>query len=397
MAVMDEQPFVSKPTPSRLPQRREATRRNNTEQHRILFFVNDGVGHINGSLGLASRLRDLGHIITYLGVDAVRPHVEGQGFSFVELPHLQLIPTPHGIRRRPSLPRRPFSQWLQQELRNIALGREQNRLLLSSIDKIISETDRIVSTLHPTILVFDPFLLLYYLPFVRHHIPTAVLSTKPLLHRDSAVPPYTSHLIPSGTFASNIQIAAAWQACTIKYRIWDLYESFACGYSLRSLFDVIASRCNRALGGEWMSRGVIFDIHMRSLPELVLHAREFDFPARGPSERAIYVGPCVQTERIEAPFRWEIVGVRRHLALCTLSTVAHASALPKRRAFFEKLMLAIATLPEVTLIVALGPKVEVPHSPEAPGNIRFFRNVPQLAVLRRADLLITHAGSNSVK
>src|SRR5208337_630677 len=151
------------------------------------------------------------------------------------------------------------------------------------------------------------------------------------------------------------------------------------------------------LGGEWMSRGVIFDIHMRSLPELVLHAREFDFPSRRPSERAIYVGPCVQTERIEAPFRWEIVGVRRHLALCTLSTVAHASALPKRRAFFEKLMLAIATLPEVTLIVALGPKVEVPHSPEAPGNIRFFRNVPQLAVLRRADLLITHAGSNSVK
>jgi MGT family glycosyltransferase len=170
------------------------------------------------------------------------------------------------------------------------------------------------------------------------------------------------------------------------------------GYSLYDLALIMGIRSEFPTEAEWKARPVWFDLKFRSIPEIVLHARELDLPRRlNVASGAMYVGPCVHHGRREPPFDWSRVTLGDKLIVCALGSMLHPRDLPRRARFLQNLARAMAERPRLTLILAVGPGLDPQNFRGLSTNTYAYRHIPQLDVLRRADLFITHGGSNSVK
>jgi zeaxanthin glucosyltransferase len=117
---------------------------------------------------------------------------------------------------------------------------------------------------------------------------------------------------------------------------------------------------------------------------------EFDFPRQALPASFHYTGPFLDPEaRPEAPFPWEQLDGRRPLVYASLGTLQNG--LP---AVFRIIAEACAPL-DVQLVMGLGSGLRSEELGNLPGNPLVLSYVPQLQLLRRAQLMITHAGMNS--
>lgn len=290
----------------------------------IVFVMSTPTGHVNGSFGLAVRLRAAGYRVIYLGPKALEPVVRGQQFEFRSAAFLEAITVPYGIHRRPSLTLSGARAWLSTIASNIVEARKETRNLLRRMPDSARDVEELVRDVQPSLLIFDPFVLIFFVLFYKHGVPAAALSTKSLLDPDPWVPPYTMPFIPTQSFWSEVRVRIAWLQCKTRYKLWEFYERMVSGYSLRGLVRRMARECSFPIDDEWTTRPVLFDMRFRSVPELVLHAQKLDFPRRKPiSSHALYVGPNVYERRHDDEFPWH--SIRRHnkLILCSLSTVSH--------------------------------------------------------------------------
>ena len=106
-----------------------------------------------------------------------------------------------------------------------------------------------------------------------------------------------------------------------------------------------------------------------------------------PESNYHFVGPAVD-DRGEAPFSFGESG--NPLVYISFGTLMHAD-----KRFFEKLIAAFAGK-RVEVICAVGSEKLVRALGDLPQNVRVYARVPQLTVLRRASLFVTHGGMNSV-
>jgi zeaxanthin glucosyltransferase len=65
-------------------------------------------------------------------------------------------------------------------------------------------------------------------------------------------------------------------------------------------------------------------------------------------------------------------------------------------AVFRKILEAIAPITDLQFVVAMGNKLDRSTFLPVPANVLLVENAPQLALLRRASLCVTHAGLNTV-
>ena len=124
---------------------------------------------------------------------------------------------------------------------------------------------------------------------------------------------------------------------------------------------------------------------------------EFDFPRRQLPETFHYVGSLANARQVrdDHQFPWERLD-GRPLVFASLGTVPYRSNVP----VFRKILAACAGL-DAQLVLALGRWSEKEDSVREqlgpiPGNPLIVDFAPQLALLDRAALLITHAGVNTV-
>ena len=139
------------------------------------------------------------------------------------------------------------------------------------------------------------------------------------------------------------------------------------------------------------------DDALSPLAQISQLCREFDFPRRRLPDVFHYVGSLTNNRKIkiEHPFPWERLD-GRPLIFASLGTVPDRTNLPA----FRNILAACAGL-DAQLVLALGKWDEEEDSPreklgEIPRNALVVDFVPQLALLDRAALLITHAGVNTV-
>jgi MGT family glycosyltransferase len=119
-----------------------------------------------------------------------------------------------------------------------------------------------------------------------------------------------------------------------------------------------------------------------SISELQAWPNAFD-------DRFKFVGPCL-SDRGEAPaFPFEELG-DQPLIYVSLGTVFNA-----RVDFYRRCFEAFAN-PRYRVVMAIGDKINQRLLGEIPGNFIVRPTVPQLEILRRAALFITHGGMNSV-
>lgn len=106
-------------------------------------------------------------------------------------------------------------------------------------------------------------------------------------------------------------------------------------------------------------------------------------------ESYLYIGPEIDLERKEEPL---VISKQKNqkLVYIAVGTVYQASL-----AFFQRCMQAFND-PRYSVIMSIGRSVDPVSLGTIPGNFTVSQFVPQLKVLREADVFITHGGMNSI-
>jgi UDP:flavonoid glycosyltransferase YjiC (YdhE family) len=134
---------------------------------------------------------------------------------------------------------------------------------------------------------------------------------------------------------------------------------------------------------------------LRDLPELVLCPEEFDFPRAEKRERCYYVEASIDCERKEIPFPWERLDRNKRIIYCSLGTQGHL--IKNSRHALRSISEAISLESDWQLVLTSGEIMEPEEFNTFPPNIIAVQKAPQLDLLKRTSLMITHGGFNTVK
>lgn len=180
---------------------------------------------------------------------------------------------------------------------------------------------------------------------------------------DGWLPPITSALPPSRTLRNRAAIGLAWSGVLI--------ERWLTRFSSKAVLP--AGRGPR-------------------LPTIVLCSAALDFP-RPVSDTRCYVGPCVEIDRPAQAFAWSDLRLDRKLVYCSLGTQAHRYA--QRLRLIRSVMDATDAATEQLLIVADATALR--ELGKLRSGVIAVTHAPQIELLRRAALAITHGGLGTVK
>jgi zeaxanthin glucosyltransferase len=118
--------------------------------------------------------------------------------------------------------------------------------------------------------------------------------------------------------------------------------------------------------------------------------KEFDFPGIPWPEQFHYTGPFHDYEgRASIPFPWEKLN-QSPLVYASLGTLVNGL-----EQVYKTILEATTRLSGIQVVLSIGDNVELEDLGAIPSNAIVVRTAPQIDLLRRAALCITHAGLNT--
>jgi zeaxanthin glucosyltransferase len=338
----------------------------------ILFAMLNESGHLNPTFKLAKALAARGHDVRYLATEDVRATIEGQGFA-VE----PLFPTlfPPGYLRD------------EEQLGTLARRRaitSRYRALLRKLAEGAPVAAR------PDLLLVDVTQTQMALWARRAGVPLLQLNTSLPQTRDPGVPPLRSGAPYGASLWGRATTALAWRKFTGKRR---LSAALASVGGMRPPYDLARRAAGEfALPSELLDSETVYMPQLRDATELVLCPEAFDFPRPARGQRH-YV-ESIDLSRAEPELAWGGLSNTKPLVYCALGGQRYrADDVP---AFFKRLVRAFRARPDWQLLLAVGQHVR-PGDLEVLPNVVVVERAPQLAVLKRAQVMITHGGLGSVK
>jgi UDP:flavonoid glycosyltransferase YjiC (YdhE family) len=206
---------------------------------------------------------------------------------------------------------------------------------------------------------------------------------------DSLAPPINSYTIPGSTLATRVKVLWEWQKLKLRRKIVERISGLAnTAVYLKKL----------AVASGYPVRDIDFDAlpwPRLSLPELVFFPRCFDFPRATPIKGAFYVEPSVDTERKDNYFPWEKLD-GRPLVYCSLGSLVTFKYRAAAKRFFQELLDAMRQRPNLQAAIAIGNYLK-PADFRCPENVILTDDAPQVALLKRARVMVGHAGSGCVR
>ncbi|MBL0743061.1 nucleotide disphospho-sugar-binding domain-containing protein [Chryseolinea lacunae] len=360
----------------------------------IVFAMADSISHHNASYKIANRLKKEGHTIVYIGDSRKREkEVVGQGFRFETIYH-DFFESFNDAKEKGVLGK-------IKTLRNYIKHLKRYKQALMHGD----EMAKLIERVKPDLFVVDVFHILHAILIYRHNVKTVLLQTYVATDKADNVPPLNSKHIPDHTFWSRVRIEVAWRTYFARRFLRNLWNRVVfLGLDRNSIFNSLVRTCN--FPAHHINNKRVFHAGISSVPELVLCAKEFDFP-RPSQTRQHFVGPMVEFNRNDVLYdeRYLEVALERELQAdpeknrpliyCSLGTIninwyKHSSQ------FFQMLMEAFATRPEYDLFVAVGSEIPLNKFVNVPDNVHIFKYVPQIDILENASVMITHGGINSI-
>ncbi|HEY9402420.1 MAG TPA: glycosyltransferase [Pyrinomonadaceae bacterium] len=131
------------------------------------------------------------------------------------------------------------------------------------------------------------------------------------------------------------------------------------------------------------------------VPQLITYPREFEFPQVLNEGRALYhVEASVDLQRSEPAFPWEQIDSSKPLIYCTLGSQCHL--FKESRQFFQTIIEAIGARPDWQMILSVGRHLSAEFA-ALPPNVLVVNWAPQLEILKRASIMITHGGIGTLK
>ncbi|MBK7324607.1 putative Glycosyltransferase family 28 protein [Candidatus Propionivibrio aalborgensis] len=378
------------------------------KHYNIGFLLTAEHSCFNAAFGLAHILQERGHnTVFFVYRESVFvQYVDQHGFKPIKIaPIVEPQATKHTIRRRFRLWKR-FTEHgpnvLLKQNRLAALI-EENSLDLCFLDDVRDDIN------------------LSSIVFAKMGVPTILVSYTFASRFLPEYPPIFSSLIPSDKAWSNLgskfiyTMLWVWTIGTrgraYSYDCFDYVED-----SLRKLIDQIRDISFepelRQLGmssawSEWKRRPQI--------PELVFGHRALDWPVIASNASRCYFGATDLSRKL-ADFDWSIVESGKHIVYCSISTArgfeksrvsASEDATPivdlskkkfrMAKRYLEVVLDCFSRREDWQLIVACGPFFEAFRSSAHAPNTHIFERVPQLEVLKKADLAITWGGAGTVR
>jgi UDP:flavonoid glycosyltransferase YjiC (YdhE family) len=351
------------------------------EKPAIFFMLCPERGAFNASFTLAQRLKDREYEIAYLGTPDFEAYVTAQGFGYHAF---SLAPNPHAAALRESWPAF-MRRWRTR--RHAFLHVEK------ACQQIVEHAKRIVQEKKPVLMLVDPLVSWQsVLPYLCG-VPTIGVNATMASTFDPHIPPAFSELLPAQE--SLPEMARNWLAWgRILSHQW--YRRFASEKIVpltlgllprRSPVSAVKHHGARVL---WSEYGPWID-----LPELVLSVRQLDFPRSALVRNRVYAGSCVHLPRADGTVDWKGFDADAPLVYCSLGTYSHAY--PHARRLFETVIEALMKRKDgLQGIVQIGDVgIDVPG--DLPERIRVVERVPQLEILQRARVFVTHGGASSVR
>lgn len=344
----------------------------------IAFLPQPEMGHLLESLKLARQLEARGHRVRYFSLPDFEDAVRAQGLEFVPILGEWF---PRGFLAGIAVIASGSRLALLGQLRRlVALGREIAGVAVARGSALI------FSGTPPDFVIIDALLAPAALLCHGAGIPSAVLHGLPT-GRDPGVPPVTSPLIPRDTVRSRIAIACAWR--------WLFLRQF-CLRKL-SLDDLALTRRLAVAAGyppSELDTETSFMAAMPRVPEILLCPRRFDFP-RPDAPHRHYAGPTIDFDRREPDFDWARLSDDRPILYCALGSQSHMAGSARRilRATID----AMAERPGWQAVVALGSHLSIDEFRPRTDNVVVVNVAPQLQVLKRAAVMITHGGLATVR
>ncbi|MFK8164658.1 MAG: nucleotide disphospho-sugar-binding domain-containing protein [Lewinella sp.] len=357
-----------------------------------IFIVTTGLtGILNASFEMARRLRAAGHEVTLGAPRPVGDRVTAQGLNFEEFPFINTDPAP-------SLPAsagkfgRMWRRFIyQKQRRATALESYRPHAFKKTVDR-----------LNPDLILIDIELHEYIFAAYGMDRNFVLLSQWYSTWYQPGLPYLLTDVIPGiGERGTPEAIAAHWEA--VKRQRTKMFRKMATlsfGTDRRSVLLALAKESGFAfeyIRENWWP-GVF---SYAELPVITMTPFEMEFPHElRPGLH--YVGPMVHEGRVEKAavshegkdieeLLTETKASGAKLMLCTLSTMMAGDV-----SFLQRLFDAVAERPDWQLLVGLGGQLDPATLGKIPENVHTFSYVPQLRVLRQADLSINHAGIHTI-
>lgn len=137
------------------------------------------------------------------------------------------------------------------------------------------------------------------------------------------------------------------------------------------------------------------DAAAMGIAEIVLCPREFDFPRPDLNRHSHYVEASIDLERAEIEFPWHLVSRDKPLVFCSLGSQSYLYE--RGKYLMDTVISALAVKPHMQLVLATGQMFGPVDFQPIPPNVLLLKAAPQLGVLKRASIMITHGGLNSIK
>lgn len=330
---------------------------------------------MNSTFGVARKLKERGHRVIYLCIPDGEERIRSQGFEF--LPIFSRVFPSGSIAEQDAR---------QAKGEDTGMDTFKARFRGMCEDIVNGEIEKSLDGVRP-----DLFLTSSGMPWVGiGAIATGsrVISFSSTLISvfDSMAPPFSSTVIPRGTLSSRLKTSFAWEVLFLrrslfsKVQITDDLKRLArsCNYPVRRI-DTRVETWPRLL-----------------MPELVFCPREFDFPRRRNPEGAAFVEASIDTQRIDTEFPWKRIEGDKPLVYCTLGTVVTVSSPGRAGEFFRMFIELMAKMPDLQGVVVLGNHLNVADF-EQPPNVVVVNEAPQVEILERASLMVSHGGIGGIK
>lgn len=363
----------------------------------IVFDLVQATGHLNPSFKLAKMLRQRGHRVEYTTSDQHEAAIRQQGFHTHNVYQLALP----NLLKDYKIAQSKFSTFFRYMMRNTiskVFAKYLRQLTIYTIEReaMMVRIKQILS-LQPDLIVVDSMAPLYRaVLYYTYNIKVVMLQTMMSPSQTPQTPPLHSRLISRDTRWGTVRLQMSWyQYYIMRYlrRRWQKLIYF--GNDPRALSELIMKKCG--LPKDQLDYQRTINIGIKGLIEINLAPRALDFP-RNYQSYEVAAGYAVDTDRIEPPLTEKMVEIlnlrERPLIYCslgTISTVHNARSVQ----LWRKVIRAVANQPWEVLC-AVGAKVDAEQLGVIPFNVHVFDQLPQLTVLKHADLMITHGGLNSV-
>lgn len=341
------------------------------------------------SLELSRRLEAAGHRVVFVSEPETAPVVAAQGIAFRRLP-----PSGYDAFLAADAQRSGWERWATRH-------RRRREAAQASAAGSLLDTIRDVD---PDLILIDIELHEQIVGAIATGVRTALLNSFASIWRRRGLPP-PHHLVCPGRGWSGSAPGLALRWWMLRGRKWLRMASQRLRRAgcdrvsvLREMATDLGVDLDRYIDfGQWL-----IPFSYRGLPVLSLHALEYEFP-HAPPPHVHYVGPMVlegredrmppaDRARLEAVFASRQANRRRRLLYA-----GFGSWFSTRPGLLARIFEAVAGRPDWDLVLSLGRRTATPDVPSPPANVQVFSWLPQVDVLGRADLAITHGGIGTIE